>query len=95
MDAAEGLGKAGIQTYGQTVQGMTQVVGNTVQGVAQTAGGVLQPIAGGLGGLAGDVGGGISSLMNMVPYLAIGGLGLFAVMEMSDKKRGGRGTCRH
>ena len=91
VDAAESLGKMGIQTYGQTMQGVTQTMGNTVQGVVQTAGGVLQPIAGGLGGLAGDVGGGISSLMSMIPYLAIGGLGLFAVMEISDKKRGGEG----
>ena len=35
MDSATSLGQAGIQTYGATMQGVTQAMGNTVQGVAQ------------------------------------------------------------
>ena len=84
------MAKTGIQTAGPTVSGLGNAVGNTIGPLGHVVQGMVSPLTQGLGGGIKDIGG-IASLTKMLPYAAIGGLGLFLVMEMSDKKRGGEG----
>ena len=90
-DAVASVAKTGIQTAGSTVGGLGNMVGNTVGSLGHDVQGIVSPLTQGLGGGIKDIGGGIASLTKMLPYAAIGGLGLFLVMEMNDQKRGGGG----